>query len=273
MPDRYRGSHREEDSGATYAGYVRKACDRLAEEGVRPVFLAESAMSCGGQVFFPDGYLTAAYAHVREAGGVCIADEVQVGLGRFGDVFWGFEAQDVVPDIVTIGKPIGNGHPMGAVVTTPELAATFANGMEYFNTFGGNPVSCAVGLVVLDVLESERLVENAKRVGARLLNALESLPARHSIVGDVRGCGLFFGIELVRDRRLLEPADREAAYVVNRLAERGFLLSTDGPLENVIKIKPPLVFTADDADRLFEALDDTLGDDPVRFRQEPPAGP
>jgi len=163
-----------------------------------------------------------------------------------------------VPDIVTLGKPIGNGHPMGAVITTPEIAASFANGMEYFNTFGGNPVSCAVGLAVLDVIRDEGLQENARDAGEYLLKGLKDLAGRHPLIGDVRAQGLFLGFELVRDRETLEPAAEEASEIVNRMKERGILLSTDGPLHNVIKIKPPLVFGRADADLLVDGLDGVL---------------
>jgi 4-aminobutyrate aminotransferase-like enzyme len=187
-----------------------------------------------------------------------VADEVQVGFGRVGTHWWGFEAQDAIPDIVTLGKPIGNGHPLGAVVTTRAIADAFDNGMEYFNTFGGNPVSCAIGLAVLDVIEDEGLRENARVVGERFRAGLSELAASHSIIGDVRGLGLFIGAELVRDRETLEPATAEASAVVNAMRERGILLSTDGPFDNVIKIKPPLVITAEDADRVVGELDAVL---------------
>ena len=172
---------------------------------------------------------------------------MQTGFGRLGTHFWGFEGQGVVPDVVVLGKPIGNGFPLGAVVTTREIAGAFDNGMEFFSTFGGNPVSCAAGLAVLDVVEEERLQERARRVGGRLLEGLRGLSERHPLVGDVRGSGLFLGVELVRDRASLEPAPEEAAYVVNRLRERGVLTGTDGPHHNVLKLRPPLVFSEADA--------------------------
>jgi 4-aminobutyrate aminotransferase-like enzyme len=178
-----------------------------------------------------------------------------------GSHFWAFETQGVVPDIVTMGKPIGNGHPLGAVVTTPEIAASFDNGMEYFNTFGGSPVSCAIGLAVLDVIEEEELQAHALTVGAYLLDALRAVGQRHPLVGDVRGLGLFIGIELVRDPETRESAPAQAAYIANRLRERGILLSTDGPLHNVLKIKPPLVFDMADADFLVATLDGVLAED------------
>ena len=211
----------------------------------------------------PRGYLKEAYGHARRAGAVCIADEVQVGFGRVGSHFWGFETQGVVPDIVTLGKPIGNGHPIGAVITTRAIAESFANGMEYFNTFGGNPVSCAVGLAVLDVIEEEGLQENALKVGARLRSELEGLQERHSVIGDVRGLGLFLGVELVLDRTTLEPAAELARHTIERLKDSGILTSTDGPLNNVIKIKPPMVFSEPNADQLVSALDEVLSENPA----------
>jgi 4-aminobutyrate aminotransferase-like enzyme len=207
---------------------------------------------------FPPGYLAEVYRQVRAAGGVCIADEVQTGLGRMGTSFWAFEDQGVVPDIVVLGKPLGNGHPIGAVVTTPEIAAGFDNGMEFFSTFGGNTVSCAIGLAVLDVVRDESLQHHARQVGERLLAGLRPLADRHRIVGDVRGSGLFLGVELVRDRETLEPAGAEASYVANRMREMGILLGTDGPYHNVVKIRPPMPFGDEDADLLVDALDRIL---------------
>jgi 4-aminobutyrate aminotransferase-like enzyme/Ser/Thr protein kinase RdoA (MazF antagonist)/murein DD-endopeptidase MepM/ murein hydrolase activator NlpD len=261
MPDPYRGPHRGRDAatGRRYAEYVRDAFAD-ARRGGRQVaaFFAEAIISGGGHIEPPEGYLSGAYAYARAAGGVCVADEVQVGFGRVGTHFWAFEAQGVVPDIVTMGKPIGNGHPLGAVVTTPEIAASFANGMEYFNTFGGNAVSCCAGLAVLDVLQGEGLQEHARVTGAELAAGLRGLQERHALIGDVRGRGLLLAIELVRDRTTLEPAPRHAAYVVERMRERGILLSTEGPLHTVIKMKPPLAFTRADAQRLVRELDETL---------------
>jgi 4-aminobutyrate aminotransferase-like enzyme/Ser/Thr protein kinase RdoA (MazF antagonist)/murein DD-endopeptidase MepM/ murein hydrolase activator NlpD len=266
MPDPYRGPYRGSGAGPKYARHVAEAVAALDASGHRPAaFIAEPLLSCGGQIVLPDGYLAEAYRIVRTAGAVCIADEVQVGFGRVGSHFWGFDTQGVVPDIVTLGKPIGNGHPLGAVVTTREIAASFANGMEYFNTFGGNPVSCAVGLAVLDVMRDEGLQAHARDVGARLRHGLSALMVRHPIVGDVRGLGLFIGVEFVADRDTRQPAPAQAAYAVERLRDRGLLLSTDGPDRNVIKIKPPMVFTAADADRLVEQLDEVLQEDPARI--------
>ncbi len=260
MPCAYRGIFRNEpDPAAAYVAQAAEVIRRVEAEG-RGVaaFIAEALMGTAGQVVFPPGYLKKMYALVREAGGLCIADEVQIGFGRVGTHFWGFETHGVVPDIVTMGKPMGNGHPLAAVVTTPEIAAAFANGMEYFNTFGGNPVSCAVGLAVLDVIEQEGLQAHALEVGNFLKAGLETLKERHPLVGDVRGSGLFLGVELVRDRTTLEPATEEAYAIIEAMRERGILLSVDGPLHNVLKIKPPLVFNHDDASRLMHELDEVL---------------
>jgi 4-aminobutyrate aminotransferase-like enzyme len=257
VPDLYRGRYRADDSRAAwrYAEHVGLIIERLeAESKGLCGYIAETCPSVGGQIFFPQGYLSEVYRQVREAGGLCIADEVQTGYGRIGTDFWAFEAHGVVPDIVVMGKPIGNGHPIGAVVTTPEVAASFNNGMEFFSTFGGNPVSCAVGLAVLDVLEDEGLQEHARQVGERLLAGLRRLVDRFPLVGDVRGSGLFLGIELVRDRMMLTPAADEASYIANRLREEGILLGTDGPFHNVVKIRPPMPFAAGDADLLVETI-------------------
>jgi len=261
MPDIYRGRYKRSDPQAAgkYACHVEDAI--LRSQGNVAAFICESLMGCGGQLVLPDNYLKEVYRYVRDAGGVCIADEVQVGFGRVGTHFWGFETQGVVPDIVTMGKPIGNGHPLAAVVTTPEVAASFNNGMEYFNTFGGNPVSCAIGLAVLDVIAEEQLQANALHVGTHLMDSLRGLMERRALIGDVRGSGLFVGIELVLDRETLEPAPAQAAYVANRMRERGILLSTDGPFHNILKIKPPLVFTEENADFLVATLDEILVED------------
>ena len=258
MPDVYRGPYHGADAGKLFAAQVGEA---LRRSGQVAAFFCESALGCGGQIILPSGYLRETYTAVRAAEGVCVADEVQTGFGRAGTHFWMFETQGVVPDIVTLGKPIGNGHPLGAVITTPEIAASFANGMEYFNTFGGNPVSCAAGLAVLDVIRDEELQKNALEVGEYLKQGLRELQKQHSSIGDVRGLGLFLGIELIRNRETLEPGDSEAADVVERMRERGVLLSTDGPFHNVIKIKPPLVFSKADADFLVSRFDAVLKED------------
>ncbi|MBX3015170.1 MAG: aminotransferase class III-fold pyridoxal phosphate-dependent enzyme [Caldilineaceae bacterium] len=267
MPDPYRGRYTGMDraTGARYAAHVQDLVAQAAHAGA-PIaaFIAESVLGCGGQIVLPAGYLAEAYRHVRAGGGVCIADEVQVGFGRVGTHWWGFETQGVVPDIVTMGKPIGNGHPLGAVVTTPAIADAFANGMEYFNTFGGNPVSCAVGMAVLDVIEQEGLQAHALRVGNRLMDGLRALMAQFPLIGDVRGLGLFVGIELVLDQVQKLPAGDQAAYIANRMRDHGILISTDGPDHNVLKLKPPLVFDENDADRLVATLARILAEDALQ---------
>jgi 4-aminobutyrate aminotransferase-like enzyme/Ser/Thr protein kinase RdoA (MazF antagonist) len=267
MPDDYRGRYRRDDpeAGTKYARHVGEIAEALRARGRGlAAYLAETLPSVGGQIVLPPGYLAEAYRHVRAAGGVCIADEVQVGFGRLGTHFWGFESQGVVPDVVVLGKPIGNGFPLAAVVTTREIAASFASGMEFFSTFGGNPVACAAGLAVLDVLRDERLQERARRVGGHLMAGLLRLSGAHASIGDVRGAGLYVGVELVRDRATREPAPVEAAYVVNRLRERGVLSGTDGPHENVLKLRPPLVLSEADADLFLAVLDEVLSEDAAR---------
>lgn len=261
LPDTYRGAHRGDDAGDRYAESVAAAIGEAdARTGRGPAaFIAESISGCGGQVVFPQGYLAGAYQYARAAGALCIADEVQVGFGRVGTSMWAFEHQGVVPDIVTLGKPMGNGHPLAAVVTTKAIADAFANGMEWFNTFGGNPVSCAVGMAVLDVIDDEQLIANAARVGRQLTEGFRDLQARHDVIGDVRGLGLYLGVDLVLDRATREPATAVAGDVINAMRDRGVLLSTDGPFDNILKIKPPLVFSDTDAVRLLTEFDLVLG--------------
>lgn len=265
MPDAYRGAVRDAaDAGPRYGRMLAGAIDELRAHGHRPAaFYCESLLGCGGQIILPDGYLRQAFAQVRAAGGLCLADEVQVGFGRVGDAMWAFEQQGVVPDILTLGKPIGNGHPMGAVVTTPEVATSFVTGMEYFNTFGGNPVSCAIGLAVLDVIEEENLMDNAVRVGEFLTAGLREIQARHPGIGDVRGRGLFIGAEFVSDAAARSPDPARARVVVEAMKARHVLLSTDGPDDNVLKIKPPIVFSRANAEEFLEKLDGVLGALPV----------
>jgi len=261
VADSYRGVYKSGDPEAAekYARHVGRIISDLQAEGRGPAgFIAESCPSVGGQIIFPQGYLARVYQHVRAAGGLCIADEVQTAYGRTGTHFYAFEAQGVVPDIVVLGKPIGNGHPISAVVTTPEIAASFDNGMEFFSTFGGNTVSCAIGLAVLDVTLAENLQAHALRVGNHMLAGLRPFKDRFEIVGDVRGSGLFLGIELVRDRDTLEPAGEEAAFIADRMREYGILMGTDGPFHNVVKIRPPMPFSESDADRLVGTMEKIL---------------
>jgi len=267
IADDYRGLHRrgEPELGRKYASYVAEILQKLKREGRgAAAFIAETLPSVAGQIVFPPGYLSEVYKHVRAAGAVCIADEVQVGFGRLGTHFWGFETQAAVPDIVVLGKPIGNAFPLAAVVTTAEIAASFANGMEFFSTFGGNPVACAAGLAVLDVLEADHLQQNALKVGAEWLGELRALQAQFPVIGDVRGMGLFLGIDLVTDRGARTPATAQAHYVVNRLRDLGILAGTDGPHHNVLKLRPPLIFSAADAAFFTSTLSSILAEAPAR---------
>ncbi|MGC4037581.1 MAG: aminotransferase class III-fold pyridoxal phosphate-dependent enzyme [Chitinophagaceae bacterium] len=260
-PDLYRGAFRyhDKDAGKKYAADVQRIIEELKAEIKAPAaFICETLLGVGGQMPLPDGYLKEVYKHARDAGAVCVADEVQVGFGRIGDKFWGFELQDVIPDIVVMGKPIGNGHPLAAVVVSDEIADAFNNGMEYFNTYGGNPVSMVAGLAVLDVIQQEEMQQHAKETGEYLVNELRKLMNKYSIIGDVRGHGLFIGAEMVKDRKTLEPAVSEINNVIEIVKTKGYLLSTDGPLHNVLKIKPPMTFNKQNADELISYIDDAL---------------
>jgi 4-aminobutyrate aminotransferase-like enzyme/Ser/Thr protein kinase RdoA (MazF antagonist) len=260
-PDLYRGPYGYDDAraGVKYAEDVQRIIEELKNEDKVPAaFICETLLGVGGQLPLPDGYLKAVYQHTKSAGGVCIADEVQVGFGRVGEKFWGFELQDVVPDIVVMGKPMGNGHPLAAVVVTDEIADAFNNGMEYFNTFGGNPVSMATGLAVLDVIQDEEMQQHALKIGNHLIAGLKRLMNKYPIIGDVRGHGLFIGVEMVKDRQTKEPAIPEINRIVEAIKDKGYLLSTDGPLHNVLKIKPPLPFSKQNADELVSCLDKIL---------------
>ena len=259
LPDPYRGEYPgySRETAAAYAASVTRQLDKLAATGKKPgAFICESLQGVAGQIIMPDGYLENVYAQIRAAGGVCIADEVQVGFGRVGTHMWAFETQGVVPDIVTLGKPIGNGHPLAAVVTTQEIADAFVTGMEYFNTFGGNPVSCAIGMAVLDAIKEDKLQENALETGRYFRQQLRELQQQFDLIGDVRGLGLFIGVELVEDRQTKQPATETAARLIEYFKHHHILLSTEGPFYNVLKIKPPLAFDKEDADKfiaVFEA--------------------
>jgi len=261
LPDTYRGPIKsdEKNTGKRYAEYIPKVIDKIKSDNKKPAaFIFESLPGVAGQIVFPDDYLKHAFNYARGAGAICIADEVQIGFGRVGSDFWGFQTQNVIPDIVTLGKPIGNGHPLAAVITTKEIADAFANGMEYFNTFGGNPVSCAIGMAVLDVIQEEELQKHALETGIYFLNLLEELKSKHKLIGDVRGMGLFLGIELVTNPETLEPAVKESSFIAEEMKNNGILISIDGPLHNVIKIKPPLVFNKENADQVAKNLDKIL---------------
>ncbi|HEV8184750.1 MAG TPA: aminotransferase class III-fold pyridoxal phosphate-dependent enzyme, partial [Chthoniobacterales bacterium] len=254
-PDPYRGIWGRDDveAGKKYAADVKNLID-YATSGQIAGFIAESIQGVGGCVVFPDGYLKHTYDHIRAAGGLCIADEVQSGFGRTGAHYWGFETQDVIPDIVCMAKGIGNGAPLGAVVTTPKIAATLAQRI-HFNTFGGNPVVAAQGMAVLDVIDREHLQANALEIGNRLTDGLCRLKEKHDIIGDVRGKGLMLGIELVKDRATKEPAKAECAQVLETCKEMGLLLGKGGLHGQTIRFSPPMCVTEADADFLLEVLD------------------
>ena len=253
-PDPYRGTWGRDDpnAGYNYAADVKDVIEH-ATSGQVAGFIAESIQGVGGCVVFPDNYLKHAYKHVRAASGVCIADEVQTGFGRTGTHYWGFETQGVEPDIVTMAKGIGNGAPLGAVVTTPKIAATIAQ-RTHFNTFGGNPVVCAQGAAVLEVIEREKLQANALQIGSRILAGLESLKAKHRLIGDVRGKGLLLGIELVKDRATKEPATAECAQLLESCREVGLLLGKGGLYGQTIRFSPPMCLHEKDADFLLDVL-------------------
>ena len=250
-PDSYRTAPGE--LGRAFANGVREAIADLKTHGIRPAALmADTVFSSDGIFTDPPGFMAEAVEAVREAGGIFIADEVQPGLGRTGDAFWGFQRHGVVPDIVTMGKPLGAGHPLAGLAVSPEVLAAFGRECRYFNTFGGNPVSMAAGMAVLDVIEREELMANAQRVGSYLRAQIAKLGGRHALIGDVRGAGLFVGVELVTDRRTRTPATAETARIVNGLRERQVLLSATGEHANTLKIRPPLVFSEAHADLLAE---------------------
>ena len=245
------------DNGEAGRYFANKTMEQIrADKNQIAAFIAEPIVGCGGQVPLAKGYLNQVYDAIRAQGGICISDEVQVGFGRLGDYFWGFEMYDVIPDMVILGKPMGNGHPIGAVVTTTEIAASFDNGLEFFSSFGGNPVSCAVGHAVLDVINQESLQRHAKVVGDHLIGLLETLQNRYPEIADIRGSGLFLGVEILDSKG--RPDKQLASKIKNRLREKFILLSTDGPHDNVLKIKPPLSFQVEDAKILVQMIDSIL---------------
>lgn len=258
MPDTYRGPYgrNDPDAGRKYAADVKDLI-QFGSSGRIAGFFAESIQGVGGTIVYPDGYLSHAYAHVRVAGGLCIADEVQAGFGRTGSHYWGFATQGVIPDIVTMAKGIGNGAPLAAVVTTPAIAQALTS-RTHFNTFGGNPVCCAIGRAVLEVIDREGLQANALRIGARLKAGFASLAEKHSLIGDIRGLGLMLGVELVKDRTTKEPAREECVAAFERCRELGLLVGKGGLWGNTLRIKPPLCINEADADFLLSVLDVAL---------------
>jgi 4-aminobutyrate aminotransferase-like enzyme len=259
VPDTYRGLYKGPDAGEKYAAHVHEAIETLERRGVKlAAFIIDTIASSGGVVAPPPGYLAAVAGIIRDAGGLFIADEVQPGFGRTGRNFWGYQADGFVPDIVTMGKPMGNGHPLAGIVTRSGIVEEFAARGRYFNTFGGNPVSCAAGLAVLDVLEQEGLQANALDVGQYLVDGLRSLAQRHEAIGDVRGTGFFLGLEFVEDRELKTPATALTKRVVNELRNRGLLTGSIGPDANILKLRCPMVFSRANADYALEIIDATL---------------
>ncbi len=251
LPDSFRGIYRGDNCTADYVNEVKKVIYKINDSSkTLSAFFVEALMGCGGQIVLPEGFLKKSFELVRMSGGLCIADEVQIGFGRMGTDFWGFETCGVIPDIVTLGKSIGNGHPLSAVVTTKEIADQFNNGMEYFNSYGGNPVSCAIGEAVLNVIEDEGLQENAEIVGSYLIEELFKLQSKYTFIGQIRGQGLFIGIELISNTDTLKPNKTLAAKIVNQMKDAGILISIDGPGHNVLKIKPPMVFNLENANEL-----------------------
>jgi 4-aminobutyrate aminotransferase-like enzyme/Ser/Thr protein kinase RdoA (MazF antagonist) len=260
IPDAFRGKYRGENTADKYADEVQILIDKIHQQNKKVGgFIMEPIISCGGQVELPEGFLKQVYQQVQKAGGLCISDEVQTGVGRMGKTFWGFQLHHVIPDIVTIGKPLGNGHPIAAVACTKEVAEKFANGMEFFNTFGGNPVSCAIATEVLRVVKRDELQENALIVGEFLKSELIKLSKEFTIIGDVRGQGLFLGIELVDEE--MNPLAEKTDYIINRMKDFGVLMSSDGPDHNVIKIKPPITFTKENAQEVIFYLQKIFGED------------
>ncbi len=258
-PYPYRGpfGYDDPDAGKKYADDVKNLIE-YATPGKLAAFVAESIQGVGGFVEFPQGYLKGVYEHVRAAGGVCIADEVQTGFGRTGTHFWGFETQGVIPDIVTMAKGIGNGCPLAAVVTTPKIAQALM-GKVHFNTFGGNPVVSAIGKAVLEVIEKENLQANALQMGNHILAGLNKLKEKHKIIGDVRGKGLMLGIEMVKDRTTKAPATAECAQVVETAKDLGLLLGKGGLWGQTIRFAPPMCINKADADFLLAVLDEAFG--------------
>jgi 4-aminobutyrate aminotransferase-like enzyme len=257
LPDTYRGKYTKDNPNAG-ALYGKDTVAQIqASTHAISAFISEPIVGCAGQIPLASGYLKEVYPAIRAQGGVCISDEVQTGFGRLGDHFWGFEAQDVVPDIVIVGKPIANGHPMGAVICTEEIAKSFEKGVEFFSSFGGNPVSCAIASSVLDIIEEEELQDNAKIVGTYYKSLLKDLMQKYSCIGDVRGSGLFLGIEITKENSKL-PNTSLAKHIKNELRHKHILISTDGPFDNVIKTKPPLCFTIKNADHVVSAINEVL---------------
>lgn len=258
-PDLYRGRHKDDANPALkYAQQVHTAIKKANEKGRNvAAFISEPLMTSGGVVVYPPKYLKLVYSFVRSSGGVCIADEIQVGLGRCGESFWAFQMHDVVPDIITVGKPLGNGHPMALVVTTKEIADSIG---EFNSTFGGNPVACAIGMAVLDVIHNEKLMSSARNVGKCLMDGMRAIAPNHPMLGDIRGTGMVIGIEIVTDQESKKPSKEGAEILAYKLKEQKIIVANDGPNKNVMMIQPPMCFTCDNARRVVQAFDLALAD-------------
>lgn len=260
-PDSYRPLRdlKGDKLASAYAYEVERAIDSLEADGLKlSAILVCPFFANEGFPDVPAGFMEQAIERVREAGGLYIADEVQPGFGRTGSHMWGYMAHRIVPDIVTMGKPMGNGHPLSGVVARADLVSEFREKVKYFNTFGGNAVSCAAGMAVLDVVEKENLMENARVVGDYAKEGLHRLQEKHDLIGDVRGRGLFFGAELVRDRAAKDPASEETKRIVNAMRAKSVLLSKIGPHDSILKMRPPMPFSKENADQLLSTLDDVL---------------
>ena len=258
MPDPLRGRWKYKDKN-WIKKYIVEAKNKIKKQSkIKKIscLFAESILGCGGQVILPKNYLKEIFKEIRKNNALCIVDEVQTGFGRVGNNFWSFQEHDVVPDIVTLGKPMGNGHPIAAVITTEKIASSFNNGMEYFNSFGGNPVSCAVGKAVLEVIENENLQNNALYIGKYFLSELQKIKNKNKkYISEVRGRGLFLGLDIIKESNSLKPNKELAKKIINFMREKGILLSTDGPYDNVIKIKPPLIFNKENVDNVCKNLE------------------
>ena len=264
-PNTFRGSHRSDqglsdsDLAQNYARLIDSAIQKLNDAGHGvAAFICDAIFDSQGALNAPENYFERVYEKIRAAGGVCIADEVQPGFGRLGEHMWGFQHYHVLPDIVTLGKPMGDGHPVSGVVTSKEIADNFFQKAFYFNTFGGNPVAAAVAEAVLSIIEEEKLQQNAYDVGLYLLERLNELADQHPLIGHIHGRGLFLGVELIKNRQTLEPAHQEARDIAENMKNEGILIGSTGRFGNVIKIRPPLVFSKENADLLIEKLDKLL---------------
>jgi 4-aminobutyrate aminotransferase-like enzyme len=257
-PNSFRGKFRGADAGRYAAEAVAQIEGLIADGRAPAAFIAEPVYGNAGGMALPDRYLERVYAAVRAGGGLAIADEVQVAYGRLGNWFWGFEQQNVVPDIVSVAKSTGNGSPLGAVITSREIADRFSSQGYFFSSTGGSPLSCAIGITVLDALRDEGLQQNAAQVGAHLKTRLQALQDKHPIIGTVHGVGLYLGVEMVRDRESLEPAVEETSAICNRMLELGVVIQPTGDQMNILKTKPPLCIDTEAADFYVDALDRVL---------------